>query len=196
MSAFKTIIVPVMGFTQSTSSVTGLTRWWRSVRGLSSSENWILHPQHWKADMKALSSLIYRNSNDETRIMLAGYSWGFGNGVMSLLRHFERLGRVAERVVSIDGVYKSWWLPASISPIRRTIKLPPQTVQHFYRFYQRVDNPCGHDVIHTPGDVLAQIYDPVRINVPHSAMDDQPIVHAKLTELAEAVCGSQSSLHP
>ena len=177
MSASK-VYVPIMGFTQDTSRVTGIEKIWRELRLRSSADTWVLPPQVWNADWRALANLIRNNAQQDAEIVIVAYSWGAGHGFVTLAKELDKHGLVIQEAILADPVYRSprtllrWRSLVNRGPLAPTIKIP-QNVGGVFWTRQKRNKPQGHDLAGLATYGLTWIYDPVLVDCDHEYMDDR-----------------------
>ena len=173
----STVFVPIMGFTQDTSRVTGIEKIWRELRLRSSAETWVLPPQVWNADWKSLAHLIANNAFACVEIVVAAYSWGAGHGFVSLAKELAKYGLKVVCAYLADPVYKSRWMllsPLSLvnrGPMAPSIKIPRNVAEVVWT-RQRRNKPQGHDLV-ASDSATTDIHEAVVVDAPHAFMDDR-----------------------
>lgn len=196
------VYVPIMGFTQDTSRVTGIEKIWRELRKHSSSKTWVFPPQVWNADWKSLAHLIANNASACVEIVVVAYSWGAGHGFVSLAKELAKYGLKVVCAYLADPVYRSprllmrWRSLVNRGPLAPTIHIP-DNVKEVRWTRQSRNKPQGHDLqglspefvesVHfdlSPGgdaprtrrireQVGTLIHDPVLVDCDHAWMDDR-----------------------
>lgn len=126
----------------------------------------------WKTNMDAFGSMLY--ADGVKRLIVYGYSYGFGYGTQKLCRYIEKRNKKMRKqwwkkgkkfkghkhpdeisiiaVVGCDGVGRSRWLPTSpllyafqIRSMTDLIHIHiPDIVQNVYGLRQRENRPAGH----------------------------------------------------
>ena len=168
----STVFVPIMGFTQDTSRVTGIEKIWRELRLRSSAETWVLPPQVWDADWVALANLIRNNARQDAEVVVVAYSWGAGHGFVTLAKELDKHGIGIRRAILADPVHRStrtllrWRSLVNRGPLAPTIKIPRNVGSVFWTRQNR-NKPQAHDL-----SGAGMIFDPVVVDCDHDQMDD------------------------
>lgn len=147
-------IVPIMGFRESSAQETGIERIWRGLRELSDHSVYVIAPYEWNERMRDLVDFIYRNSPTAPELMVIAYSWGCGEGFVTLARAAARVGLPIRVAVLCDPVWRSRLLPSwlpfnplSVSRIFRPKIEIPASVERIEWVRQVQDIPMGHDLV-------------------------------------------------
>ncbi len=203
MKPIKTVIIPIMGFTQTIAYLVGMLKLWRQLREMSSEDRFICHPQRWCANWADIADFIHaitQNGGEKPTIYVVAYSWGGGWGFIRLAKELKKRGLHISKAVLCDPVYRSPLLPFGWLTRLRTMinKGPlapkiviPSNVENVWHFFQRQNKPQAHKlvakkqgypVIH-PGIEVRSGLAAGELEADHAFMDDQPEFHSKVLEL-------------
>lgn len=203
---FKVVYQPISGFTENTRRITGTERAWHKCRPLFNASTWIATPREWNADWREVAALIARNTSEASRIVLSGYSWGAGWGVLKLAKHLNTMDRGIYSAVLVDPVYRlrgtptkpqvlagitnPWSLLGKTEMARDwlPIKIPKYFRQVSY-FRQAIDRPCGRRLV--AEDPKTTLVKPAKwLQVGHARVDEQQRVLDEIyNEVGNAVSG-------
>lgn len=150
----------------------------------------------WNDDFAQLAELIFVEAQlaEELRpkIVLAGYSWGGGRGVITLAKELRRRGLGIQRVDLCDAVYFSpypLWVCRALGAFRdqQVIRIPPN-VRHVTFGRQTQSEPNGHPVVakNTRRTTIEEEY---TINADHIWADDDHQWHERVCRSAAKVIG-------
>lgn len=191
---FERLVFLILGFTQRTTSLTGIEKVWRVARQWATPLD-SKHPTHvatprlWDDDWEGTAAFIARNAIAEPIVDIVGYSWGAGHGAMELARELELLGLPVTRMVLADPVYRSPWLPTWLpaNPLSMT-GIPsitvPGNVGEVWWTRQYNNKPAGHNLVAAKDSTVINPAE-VRKELDHDQMDDDPY----FKEMALAVLG-------
>ena len=193
----RTWHITISGFTQTESRMHGCQRLWLELMDLASPQTCVIQPP-WDHNWEALASRIANTSANDVRIIVYGYSWGCGNGVVNLAKALKSRAMVINHAVLSDPVYYSqhfsswpWWtgigpLVRGIGVLRRgTIKLP-SNIRRVDWFRQTNGLPYGCD-LKAENPQTQKINEPTILDLPHEAMDDASEWHARCLAVAGLV---------
>lgn len=184
--AHKTYIICIGGFTQGIGDRSGLFRLWLKLLRLRGPN---VSVDLWKWDTRwgDVAEQIFLASEDweNTRIVVAAFSYGGGWGFLRLARELGRRGLDIETAVLSDAVYrtKHWlfkWLAFVDWPV---IKVPDNVRQVFW-FFQRMDRPRGHKVV-AVDEIATKIEPGVQLHASHVFCDDHASFHKLAISVAE-----------
>jgi pimeloyl-ACP methyl ester carboxylesterase len=176
----KRWILPIMGFRESSRSVTGIEKAWRKIRLLASRDLTVITPYEWDENLSGLANFIFRNSDRPqlTEVMVIAYSWGCGVGFLRFANEAREIGLEIREAVLCDPVYRSRWLPTwlpvnplSVTPIFRPKIVVPASVRRVEWVRQRMNIPQGHDLV-AENPALTFIAAGRYVQHTHTAIDD------------------------
>ena len=155
-------VILISGFTEGRFEQTGTYRLYKKLREKFSEV--ILC--EWNDDFEKLAQLLRDEGVSE--ILVCAYSWGAGNGLVELAKHYRR----SIKAILCDPVYRSkypWmrWRALTNKFFEPTIKYP-ENVTVVRWFNQTVNKPSGHAV--QAGELIAT--KPTTLYVKHSEIDD------------------------
>lgn len=182
--------IPIMGFTQTKWSPSGVERLWRKLRTVCVGEqSSLIHPQEWNANWQELAEFIWRNSEgvESVRCNIYAYSWGCGHGFVKLSRALWNRGIPVAHAVLSDPVYHHWFKPWR-GLFRATWNPPiivPANVHEVDWFYQRQNTPQGV-YLRAVSPSLTRIHDGRELQCSHQYMDDAKEFHDLVLQIAEA----------
>lgn len=206
MKPIKTVIIPIMGFTQTIAYLVGMLKLWRRLRMRSSEDRFICHPQRWCANWAEVADFINVITHNDAlgvpkpTIYVAAYSWGAGWGFIRLAKELKKRGLHISKAVLCDPVYRSplfpfGWLTRLRTMINKGPLAPriviPSNVENVWYFFQTQNKPRAHrlvpqkegyPVIH-PGTDGDENLKPGELEADHAFMDDQPEFIGKVIEL-------------
>lgn len=181
-------IVLITGFNQSHGSDgTGLDDLHHYLHSEYSSRNCMVTLKNWNDNFRSLAATINRNRfRQQTRVFVISYSWGTGNGAVSLALELQRHGIRVSHLFSIDGVYKPWFpLPVRSlfsrwNPLAPVIKVPNTDMITYWR--QTTSRPMGHEIRGDENCVMCpgNDEDGVIPKTCHQNMDVSPEIHASI----------------
>ena len=183
MSSIRRVILPVMGFTQTTRGKTGMETLWCRLRELSSQATWVFPPTPWNTDAEAIAALIHRNVAADCEIIVTPYSWGCGQFFIDFADALKARGREIRHAIICDGVYRTRILPTFI-PVNPWSMLPlaklriPSNVREVTWFFQRNNRPAGHRPV-AADRRRTVVNDGVELkSLRHEQMDDSELFHS------------------
>ncbi len=156
-------IVLISGFTEDRHAMTGTRKIYRE---LVDEYGYDVTLCELNDDFELLADSLMRQG--VTELLVCAYSWGCGNGLKELSKHF--VGPI--KAVLCDPVYRSkypWmrWRALTNKFFEPTIKYP-ENVTVVRWFNQTVNKPSGHAV--KAGELIAT--QPTTLYVKHSEIDD------------------------
>ncbi len=174
-------VILISGFTEGRFERTGTYRLYRKMQRQFGDV--ILC--EWDDDFKELAKLLY--SDNVSELLVCAYSWGAGNGLSELSKHF--LGPI--KAILCDPVYRSkfpWmrWRALTNKFFEPTIKYP-HNVTVVRWFNQTLNKPSGHRV--KAGKIIPD--NPTTLNVKHSEIDDTESYHKSCITAAEVFLGTR-----
>ena len=180
-------IIPIMGFRQSVAAQTGMEKLWQKLRRYSTERTSIMPPMRWDEPMEPWAEFISRMSPSEPPlIFVASYSWGCGQGFITLAKALQARGMDIHHAFLCDPVYRSTWMPTwlRLNPLSLT-GIPtitvPGNVRRVSWVYQQVDKPAGHRLVGERGS--STIIEPgLQLHVPHRDMDESDEYHAMVLD--------------
>ena len=214
MRAISNHLILIPGYMQRRGdTVQGIPRTWQHLWNDYPEVCVQLYP--WNTDWSDVAETILRSSRNETlpKIMVVGYSWGVGYGVVQLLRELNYRGLSVESAVFSDGVYhlagplghKLWISQCSAYLPRPSFQWPPKKrpiiklpgpkipniswyIQDNFVWKQRRTYLRGHDLVwKEDGSPVAG-----RININgtvHKFMDDCTEFQTRVTQMARETFG-------
>lgn len=147
-------IITISGYRETRRNSTGMEALQVLIKFLFGECSSVFDLRSWDADWLGLARMIQRRGHDE--VIIVGYSWGFGYAAVKLAKELEKLGISVRLMISCDGVYRPTWLPtflpANILAVRALLPgsakiRVPRNVRRVAGVRQRVDSPCGHDIV-------------------------------------------------
>lgn len=181
-------LIPVMGYQQSTSELTGIEKVWRELRRWSESTTVVSRPCAWDDDWPALAALIARNSAADPVIRIVAYSWGCGFGAMTLARELQKLNLAVDVMVLADPVYRNPSVPRwlNVRALLNKAWAPsitvPSNVREVHWTRQYNNKPQGHD-LQAEDARATRIHEAVVRDLEHGQMDDDPFFETLTREV-------------
>lgn len=184
----KTYIICIGGFTQGIGRRTGIFRLWMKLLKLRS-PHVSVELYEYNHPWNAVAEQIFLASEDwdNTRIVVAAYSFGGGFGFLQLARELAERGLEIDTGILSDAVYRSRfilgkWLAFVDWPV---IRVPPN-VKIVHWFYQRMNRPRGHRVV-AVNEQSTKIDPPegTQLSAIHQFLDDSPVFHKLVISVAE-----------
>jgi len=176
---FKRFHVPIMGFTQSADTETGIERLWKRMRDElpQGTGQCVIEPKVWNENFGRLAEFIHRNIAVDGVVNIYAYSWGVGHGARKLAQQLHKRGIQVPQLVACDPVFHSRLRPwRGMFPAiwNGPIVFPPN-VWHARSFIQRQNTPQG-----TGLKLLQQaavVDEPIRLEYNHQYIDDAVEFH-------------------
>jgi len=167
MAHYSKAIIIISGFTERRFEDIGSSRLYEDLKEIYGSKVPVFMCE-WNENFQDLADNLNRKGVKE--IVVGAYSWGAGNGLSKLSKHFK--GQIY--AVLCDPVYRSkfpWmrWRAMTNWLLPPVIKYPSNvTVVHW--FSQRSDKPQGHKVL--AGKMIP--HKPKILPYTHGQIDDSP----------------------
>lgn len=178
--------IVISGFTQKEDSYNGCERLWEALTA-HLSPTCVVMQKEWDDDFDRLAARIKRCSGDRPTVYIYAYSWGAGNGFVSLAKALREYGIFVEVAVLCDPVYYSrlplWSIRFLGALAGKDIEVPANVKRAAY-FIQRVNYPRGSKVV-AEDPVYTTITEPVLLALPHGDMEDSQHWHAACLRAAE-----------
>ena len=174
-------VILISGFTEGRFERTGTYRLYKKMRDKFGEV--ILC--EWNDDFEKLAKLLRDEGVSE--ILVCAYSWGAGNGLVELAKHYRR----SINAILCDPVYRSkypWmrWRALTNKFFQPTIRYS-HNVKVVRWFNQTVNKPSGHMV--TAGTIIPD--KPTTLNVEHSKIDDTESYQKSCLTAAEVFLGQK-----
>lgn len=174
MQKFKRFHVPIMGYTQSAGTPTGIERLWQRMReeipeGLGQC---VIEPKVWNENFGRLAEFIHRNIATDGVVNVYAYSWGVGHGARKLCQQLHRRGIQVPQLVACDPVFHSKLRPwrGMFPAIWNGPIIFPANVWHARSFIQRQNTPQG--TLLKLDNQAAIVEKPVELQYDHQYIDD------------------------
>lgn len=189
------IHICVSGFSQNCGYYHGILKLRESLLTAGHSEGvasrvWYLP---WTSNFRRVANelgIICNQHGIRPQVMIAGYSYG-GWGAIQLAKELSRSGIFVRSMVLSDPVARPWFwprpLPAVSSMLGRRFSFAlrvPSNVLQLFSFYQIDNRPQGHKLIVRPPTLQ---HKPVRLDLPHTEMDDAEAFHACVLDQSETI---------
>lgn len=167
-------VVYIGGFLQSEQSRTGIEDAW--VKGhnfvhCNADENVVVVYKRWNEDFTALAEKIHRMCGQQAKVAIISYSWGTGNGAVSLAKELQRRGILVNELASCDGVYKSGFWSTSWAALFGWPEIVlPDNIEKLWWCRQFEDDLIkGHDIVFEDGRPVPEY---VKIDIDHAHIDE------------------------
>lgn len=183
---FKRFHVPIMGFTQSADTETGIERLWKRMRDELPQycQQCVIEPKVWNENFARLAEFIHRNIDSDGTVNIYAYSWGVGHGARKLSQQLYKRGIQVSQLVACDPVFHSMLRPwRGICPAiwNGPIVFPPN-VRHARSFIQRQNTPQGTDLKLLQPTSVVEV--PIRLEYNHQYIDDAVEFHDVAMQVA------------
>jgi len=146
----------------------------------------------WDAPWSGIAEHFLRTGPEDDfttlEVGVFAYSWGVGNGFITLAHELRDRGMKIASAVLSDGVYHSGWFPwrALWSPLWKPVIVVPDNVRTVRWFRQKEEVLRGHDVVAKDRDAT-RIHRPTTLTIRHSYMDDHPEFHRQCEQVASTM---------
>jgi hypothetical protein len=184
--------IVIGGFRQQTDEPTGIQKLWLKLGRFRGPHRAVLF-REWHTDWRELAEQIATTSEASPGIRVYAYSWGAGDGCMTLARELLRRGLDVQQAILADPVYRSRtifgrWLALLPNPEI----VVPRNVRRVQWTRQKTSCPAGHNLrAESPWDAKSVtsrvIAEPHWRDRAHTWMDEDPLFHEMAIEAAEAV---------
>lgn len=138
------------GFLQDEQCRTGIEDAWVRAHNFvhrHASENTVVTYRRWNDDFAALAEKIHRLCGQQAKVAIVSYSWGTGNGALTLSKELKKRGIEVMILVSCDGVYKpTFWLTVWAALLGSMTITLPDNIQKLWWCRQFISYPRGHDL--------------------------------------------------
>lgn len=185
---FERFHVPIMGFTQSADTETGIERLWKRLRSElpQNAGQCVIEPKVWNYNWRQLAEFIHRHISSSGVVNIYAYSWGVGHGARNLCKQLHKRGIAVPQLVACDPVFHSWLRPwRGMFPAiwNGPIVFPPNVFKA-RSFIQRQNTPQGTGIklLQSSGIVKP----PVELNYNHAYIDDAIEFHDEAMSVAIA----------
>jgi hypothetical protein len=185
---FKRFHIPIMGFTQSADTETGIERLWKRMRDELplSAQQCVIEPKVWNENFGRLAEFIHRHIDNDGVVNIYAYSWGVGHGARTLSRQLHKRGIQVAELVACDPVFHSLLRPwRGVFPaIWNGPIVFPENVWRARSLIQRQNTPQGTGLkLLQP---IGVVDDPVHLNYNHQYIDDAVEFHDLAMQVAIA----------
>ena len=176
--------IVISGFTQHEGQMHGCMHLAQTLRALSSPTTFV-GLREWDSNWDRLAEYITLVGEPNARIRVYAYSWGCGNGLVSLATALCKRSLSIEHAVLCDPVYYSrvkLWLARFIGVLRRGTITIPSCVRRVSWLRQFENIPGGCDL---EGDAaLTSIDAPIELKLRHEQMDEAEDFHRLALQVA------------
>ncbi len=175
------VLVTISGFLQRQRELNGLEKLWAKLHEQASSQEpaHVPYPLRWNHDWAGFAEFLWRLRNREQRqldVRVFCYSWGVGNGLVSLGEQMHKRGMRINAAVCCDPVYYSWWRLWRALIGSPAVELPPNVGSAFW-LYQTQNRPNGSRGLVAAEGADTRIAEGQEIDATHQYADDHGAFH-------------------